>query len=108
MDSLRLFPIFEDKFVYVSHVSRIFLPSMIIPILVLISIALDKITQLINNNIVSPPEIFIFLLSISCIVYTYPIVIKTIKSETQTKKNKKITPRFSQRLFEKRQKAGTL
>ncbi len=103
MKSLRLFPIFEDKFVYISDISMIILPSVVLPLL--ISSALDKLYQVIKNDFVFSVLILLFLITFSSLVYAYPNI---INSDTQVKETEKITPRYSQRLFEKRQKTGML
>jgi ABC-type glucose/galactose transport system permease subunit len=107
MDSLKLFPIFENKFVYLNDVYRVIIPSIIVPVLVpiLFVTALDQFIQLVKNIFVVPHVVFAVLMGTAIILYGLPKLLHNESRNFDTKKSNKTATRFSQRL---RQKAGIL
>jgi len=100
MKSSRPELILENKFISINDIHAIILHSIILPLA--FSVAFDKLSHFINNNIISAPIIILFLMSTLFITYNYP------NKLGRQNKSQKITTRFSQRLFEKKQKTGIL
>ena len=116
MDSLRLFPISEGRFVYFNDMYRIILPSIVLPIVVPICFvyALDAASDFIGNNIYGISLGLISFLCMSGLVLAFQkfdALITKIIEKRSNKRNGGVTDektspsRFSKRLFEKKQKS---
>jgi hypothetical protein len=108
MDSLKLFPIFENKFVYLSDIYRVIIPSIIVPVFVpiLFVVVFDQFVKFMKNIFVTPHIVFLILVGSATIIYGFPKLPHHTKSRNfDSKKTNKIATRFSQRL---RQKTGIL
>jgi len=108
MDSLKLFPFFKNKFVYLTDVYRVTMLSIIVLVLALILfvIVLDQFVKFMKNIFIPPHIVFLILVGGTTIVYGFSkLPHHTKKRNFDSKKFNKISTRFSERL---RQKAGIM